>query len=67
MTNDERYYKLRWLMGANNPKSWQQVEELGAIACYLDTDTFDSELDSIDVTRFEKMICGPYNYVRDSK
>ncbi len=43
----ERYQKLRGWMSSNVSEGWQQVEQLAAIACYVDWDAFDQTLDSL--------------------
>ena len=45
----ERYRKLRRWMSSNVKEGWDEVTKLAAIACYLDWDTFDAELDSLPV------------------
>jgi len=46
-TNASRYRKLRGWMSSNVQEGWQQVEQLAAIACYVDWDTFDLALDDL--------------------
>lgn len=45
----ERYRKLRRWMSSNVKEGWQEVERLGAIACYVDWDAFDAYLDELPV------------------
>lgn len=53
--NDEdaqRYAKLRYWMSSNVKEGWDEVEKLGAIACYLSLDDFDKYLDSLPECNF---------------
>ena len=43
----ERYRKLRRWMSSNVQEGWEQVERLGALACYMSWDDFDGYLDSL--------------------
>jgi len=42
-----RYRKLRRWMSSNVPEGLTQVEQLAAIACYIDWDAFDEVLDEL--------------------
>jgi hypothetical protein len=41
----ERYRKLRAFMGRNQKASWDAIERLAAVACYVGVDHFDAYLD----------------------
>lgn len=45
----ERYRKLRRWMGSNVQEGWNEVENLGALACYMGWDEFDDYLDQLPV------------------
>lgn len=45
----ERYRKLRRWMSSNVKEGWEEVEKLGALACYASWDDFDEFLDSLPV------------------
>lgn len=47
--NAARYYRLRGWMSSNVPEGWERVENLGAIACYVDWNNFDRYLDDLGV------------------
>lgn len=42
-----RYRKLRRWMSSNVPEGWDEVEKLGAIACYMGWPDFDAALDTL--------------------
>ncbi len=42
-----RYRKLRQWMSSNVKEGWQEVENLAAIACYVDWEHFDMSLDAL--------------------
>lgn len=54
--NAERYCKLRQAMGMNLPKTWDRVEQLAAIACYVGNDDFDINLDHTDFVALSKEV-----------
>lgn len=43
----ERYRKLRGWMSSNVSEGWSKVEDLAAIACYMDWYHFDMVLDEM--------------------
>lgn len=45
--NARRYEKLRRWMSSNVKEGWQQIQNLAAVACYVDWDAFDKELDAL--------------------
>ena len=47
-----RYRKLRNWMSSNVKEGWSEVESLGAVACYMDWDTFDKHLDDLPECNF---------------
>jgi hypothetical protein len=48
-TNAARYEKLRRWMSSNVQEGWRKVENLAAIGCYVDWDSFDAHLDVMPV------------------
>ena len=46
-TDASRYRKLRGWMSSNVQEGWEQVEQLAAIACYVDWEAFDLSLDDL--------------------
>lgn len=62
MTDEEKYYKLRWLMSGNVKETWNVVSELASIACYVDWEAFDEELEAVDTSLYSNFLCGKYNY-----
>ena len=46
-TDAERYCKLRRWMSSNVAEGWREVENLAAIACYVDWEHFDKALDAL--------------------
>ncbi|RQU14208.1 hypothetical protein DF152_17240 [Burkholderia cenocepacia] len=47
--NAGRYEKLRRWMSSNVAEGWREVENLAAIACYVDWSAFDAALDGLPV------------------
>jgi len=47
VTDAARYRKLRRWMSSNVTEGWTQVEQLAAIACYVDWSAFDEALDAL--------------------
>lgn len=51
MTQDQidanRYRKLRAWMSSNVEEGWKEVENLGAVAAWVDWDSFDEYLDDL--------------------
>ncbi len=45
--NAARYEKLRGWMSSNVKEGWKEVEQLAAIACYVDWSAFDESLDDL--------------------
>ncbi len=43
----ERYLKLKKWMSSNVREGWEEVENLGGIACYAGFDEFDAYLDAL--------------------
>lgn len=57
-----RYRKLRGWMSSNVPEGWQQVEQLAAIACWVDWQAFEDSLDALpecNVGLMQRASCTP--------
>jgi hypothetical protein len=51
-----RYGKLRMMMGMNMKATWNWVEQLASIACYVGTNDFDQYLDELTPDRIREML-----------